>query len=191
VRIDAWVTPPAYTGRAPVYLTGDRHGTGADPHSANSNLTVRVSGGKADEKVVFRRKTATALEIAAEDSKTQPAATARTAEGGQPRPPIRQHPSDEAQENGALWSTAETWAFDVIPTRRRRSPSTALPKPTVNGALEIGFTAKDDYGVQEACRDRSRRQADPTRRRSIRLPEYRLDLPSRNARDAKGLTSRT
>jgi len=66
-----------------------------------------------------------------------------------------------------------------------------IPHPTGNGALEIGFAARDDYGIQDAWAeitplDKPEAGAHPL----YPLPEYRLDLPKRNAREAKGLTSR-
>ena len=74
-RIDAWVTPPAYTGKAPVFLTssaglqaaspaGGQTGDQADvqeearaPSSftvpENSELSLRVTGGSGEETLVF------------------------------------------------------------------------------------------------------------------------------------------
>ena len=53
MRIDAWITPPAYTGQAPVFLSGlgtqDENGVSVPQHS---KITVRISGGAADEKVL-------------------------------------------------------------------------------------------------------------------------------------------
>src|SRR5690606_18755122 len=50
-RIDAWVTPPAYTGKAPVFLTaqaeGERPGIVRVP--AGSEIAVRVAGGTGEE----------------------------------------------------------------------------------------------------------------------------------------------
>ena len=189
VRIDAWVTPPAYTGRAPVYLTAT--GTEQAPIRIPqmSNLTVRVSGGKADEKVVFKKEDGRTLEIAAaEDSKTHPVPTAP--QPGAPVPPSASTHLMKLEENGALLVNGRTWTFDVIPDKAPEIAFNGLPKPTVNGALEIGFTIKDDYGVQDAHAEIVPVETDPAATPLYPLPEYRLDVPRRNARDAKGLTSK-
>ena len=53
-RIDAWVTPPAYTGRAPIFLT-DGNEAGGDEAARhlqipeNSQLALRVTGGSGEE----------------------------------------------------------------------------------------------------------------------------------------------
>lgn len=66
-----------------------------------------------------------------------------------------------------------------------------LPKPTPNASLDIAFLASDDYGIAQAWAeikplDEQAKDARPL----YPLPEYRLDLPRRNAREAKGTTSR-
>ena len=54
-RIDAWITPPAYTGRAPIFLT---RAEGDVPQAlslpAGSEVTVRISGGKSPT-VTYRK----------------------------------------------------------------------------------------------------------------------------------------
>ncbi|KQV73406.1 hypothetical protein ASC90_07965 [Rhizobium sp. Root1220] len=192
VRIDAWVTPPAYTGRAPVYLTA----TGTEQTAIRipqlSNLTVRVSGGKAAEKVLFKREDGQAQEIAAQDDPKQ-----TDAQAGQPDGAAVANPALVAsthlmklEENGTLEVNGRTWTFNVIPDKAPEIAFNGIPKPTVNGALEIGFTIKDDYGVQEAHAEIVPVESDPTATPLYPLPDYRLDIPRRNARDAKGLTSK-
>src|SRR3954469_152669 len=46
-RIDAWVTPPAYTGRAPIFLTGDTAKAATTTYSVptGSVVTIRTGGG--------------------------------------------------------------------------------------------------------------------------------------------------
>ena len=55
---------------------------------------------------------------------------------------------------------------------------------------KISFIAKDDYGLQEAHAEIVPVEAQKDARPLYPLPEYRLDLPRRSARDAKGTTSR-
>ncbi|MBX5026800.1 TIGR02302 family protein [Rhizobium lentis] len=194
VRIDAWVTPPSYTGRAPVYLTADGSEQAPIGIPQFSGLTVRVSGGKTAEKVVFRKANGEAQDIAVQ-ADARPQQTLVTA-GDQPdaapasQAAIAQTHLMKLEENGTLEVNGRHWSFDVLPDKAPEIAFDGLPKPSVNGALEIGFTVKDDYGVQEAHAEIVPVETDPTATPLYPLPEYRLDIPRRNARDAKGVTSR-
>ncbi|QPB19323.1 TIGR02302 family protein [Rhizobium sp. 007] len=191
VRIDAWVTPPSYTSRAPVYLTA----TGTE-QAINipqfSNLTVRVSGGQTDEKVVFRKESGEVREIAAEAKANQQPGAAPQAKPQTPATPAlaAQTHLMKLEENGALLVNGRRWNFNVIPDKAPEIAFDGLPKPSVNGALEIGFTVKDDYGVQEARAEILPAQSDPEAKPLYPLPDFRLDIPRRNARDAKAVTSK-
>ncbi|MBX5014222.1 TIGR02302 family protein [Rhizobium lentis] len=194
VRIDAWITPPSYTGRAPVYLTADGSEQAPIGIPQFSGLTVRVSGGKTAEKVVFRKANGEAQDIAVQ-ADARPQQTLVTA-GDQPdaapasQAAIAQTHVMKLEENGTLEVNGRRWSFDVLPDKAPEIAFDGLPKPSVNGALEIGFTVKDDYGVQEAHAEIVPVETDPTATPLYPLPEYRLDIPRRNARDAKGVTSR-
>ncbi|OWV71682.1 hypothetical protein ATY77_13945 [Rhizobium sp. R634] len=195
VRIDAWVTPPSYTGRAPVYLTADGSEQAAIGIPQFSGLTVRVSGGKTAEKVVFRRANGEARDIPVQgDTKAQQAAAPAVEQPATGAPAnnalVAQTHVMKLEENGALEVNGRRWSFDVLPDKAPEIAFDGMPKPSVNGALEIGFTVKDDYGVQEAHAEIVPVEADPTATPLYPLPEYRLDIPRRNARDAKGVTSR-
>ncbi len=191
VRIDAWVTPPSYTSRAPVYLTA----TGTE-QAINvpqfSNLTVRVSGGQTDGKVVFRKESGEVREIAAEAKANQQPGAAPQAKPQAPATPAlaAQTHLMKLEENGALLVNGRRWNFNVIPDKAPEIAFDGLPKPSVNGALEIGFTVKDDYGVQEARAEILPAQSDPEAKPLYPLPDFRLDIPRRNARDAKAVTSK-
>ncbi|OWV67283.1 hypothetical protein ATY76_16420 [Rhizobium sp. R339] len=195
VRIDAWVTPPSYTGRAPVYLTADGSEQAAIGIPQFSGLTVRVSGGKTAEKVVFRRANGEARDIPVQADTKPPQAAAPAVEQPATGAPannalVAQTHVMKLEENGALEVNGRRWSFDVLPDKAPEIAFDGMPKPSVNGALEIGFTVKDDYGVQEAHAEIVPVEADPTATPLYPLPEYRLDIPRRNARDAKGVTSR-
>ncbi|MHC2300156.1 uncharacterized protein (TIGR02302 family) [Rhizobium mongolense] len=191
VRIDAWVTPPSYTSRAPVYLTA----TGTE-QAINipqfSNLTVRVSGGQTDEKVVFRKVSGEVREIAAEaKANQQPDAAPQAKPQASATPALAaQTHLMKLEENGALLVNGRRWNFNVIPDKAPEIAFDGLPRPSVNGALEIGFTVKDDYGVQEARAEILPAQSDPEAKPLYPLPDFRLDIPRRNARDAKAVTSK-
>ncbi|MBP1858903.1 uncharacterized protein (TIGR02302 family) [Rhizobium herbae] len=200
VRIDAWVTPPGYTGRAPVFLTG-RQGAEQTTGSAEplriprfSELTVRITSGGENASVTYLENgAAQPLVIPVQAAKPtkdgNPAETAATA--ADPAKPGSETHLMKITKDGALSVGGEQWAFTVIPDSVPDVGFDGIPRATVNGALEIGFAAKDDYGIQDAWAeivplDKQAADARPL----YPLPEYRLDLPKRNAREAKGLTSR-
>ena len=64
------------------------------------------------------------------------------------------------------------------------------PRRAINGALEIAFTAKDDYGLREAHAEIMPIEQQPGATPLYALPDYKLDLPRHNARDTKGVASR-
>jgi len=190
VRIDAWVTPPSYTGRAPIYLTANGTEQGPIRVPELSNLTVRVSGGKTAEKVVFRHENGEAQDIAPQKVAKQPATP--QAEGATATNVALSAATHlmKLEENGRLEVNGRIWSFDVISDKAPEIAFNGIPKPTVNGALEIGFIVKDDYGVQEARAEIVPVDSDPAATPLYPLPDFRLDIPRRNSRDAKGVTSK-
>ena len=64
-----------------------------------------------------------------------------------------------------------------------------IPHATVNGALELSFAAKDDYGVDEAHAEIAAVDADPDARPLYGPPDYKIEVPRRSRRDAKGIAS--
>jgi uncharacterized protein (TIGR02302 family) len=230
LRIDAWLTPPSYTGRAPVFLTGQQAQNNAGPVSIpqNSALTVRVTGGEGEEAVVYTTKaTGKAAALATEEAKAAAAkkAAAETAPGAASQPPATQTPATQTPatqtqaspppvvqtaqggsqtvaprtyamsvgESGKLSVNGQSWTFNVIPDRAPEIAFEGQPKRSVNGALEIGFKAKDDYGIREAhALIEPAGPQDPAAKPLYPLPEYRLDLPRQNrGQEVKGLTSRS
>lgn len=205
MRIDAWVTPPAYTGRAPLFLTGqpEAEQTGAEQAGVAgrdvlripqfSELTVRVTSGGTDMPVTYLENgAAQPLLIAAQAVKPSGAETTSAQAGA--RETAGQGSATHLMKitkDGMLSVGGQQWTFAVIPDAVPDIAFDGLPRATVNAALEIGFQAKDDYGLDEAWAeiiplDKQAAGARPL----YPLPEYRLDLPKRNAREAKGLTSR-
>lgn len=192
LRVDAWITPPSYTGRAPVYLTGNDAAQAAAikvPHL--SDLTVRVTGGSGDEKVLFSPEGKTdTVEIAATDE-AAPATKPDTDAAATPQVAAAATHTLKLTESGTLAINGRQWQFDVIPDTGPEIAFDGIPRRSANGALEIGFRGKDDYGIDSAYAE-----IEPVEKPAADalplypLPEYKLDLPRRNAREIKGLTSR-
>jgi uncharacterized protein (TIGR02302 family) len=195
VRIDAWVTPPAHTARAPVFLTGAAQPANGEIRIPQfSELTVRVTGGTGDEVVTYQAAgDAAASPIVIEpETAADAGADARVDTKEVVKSPLGvQTLRYKILKDGALSVDGRTWAFSVIPDRVPEIAFDGIPKKTVAAALEISFIAKDDYGLQEAFAEIVPMEEGAADARPLYpLPEYRLDLPRRSARDAKGTTSR-
>lgn len=202
LRIDAWLTPPSYTGRAPIFLTGGADGsTTGLSLPQHSQLTVRLTGGDGQEVVTYTptsqaepvalvsEEIAAAREKATDEAQQQQDARA----AGQPSSQLPQRRTYlmTLDGSGELAINGQTWTFDVIPDQPPEIAFDKQPRRAVNGALEIPFKGKDDYGIREAQAliepvDAPEADATPL----YPLPTFPLDLPRRSSDEVKGLTSR-
>ncbi len=195
VRIDAWVTPPVHTSRAPVFLTGnDRPQTDEATNDTIripqfSELTVRVTGGSGRETVNFQADGEAVTAIRPEEDKTagEKSVTPPAASNALPGARTMRY---TILKDGALDVAGRIWRFSVIPDRVPEIAFDGVPKQTVAAALEISFIAHDDYGLQEAHAEIVPLDEPKEAKPLYPPPDYRLDLPRRSAREAKGTTSR-
>lgn len=187
LRIDAWVTPPAYTGKAPVFLTN------RNPSDSQiirvpqfSTLTIRISGGKEKETVALTpagNGEMETLQPAGQEAANNPTETVALE--------ATRNYEREIDRNATVSVNGEKWDFEVIADTPPRIAFDGMPRRSVNGALEIGFTAGDDYGIREAkALIEPLETGDGAATPLYPLPDYRLDLPRQNGKDIKGLTSR-
>ncbi|RWM07221.1 TIGR02302 family protein [Mesorhizobium sp.] len=154
-RIDAWVTPPAYTGKPPLFLTADAN-QAAQTFSIpqGSDVSLRVTGGSGEETLSYADTSgnARAIEPAAPKG-VKPAAA-------QPAPPaaaqlkVRQF-SGKLNADGTLTLKSGEddlghWAFAIIPDKPPTIRYVGEPKRAVNGAIELNYQIDDDYGAASA-----------------------------------------
>ncbi|MCL6708655.1 TIGR02302 family protein [Pseudomonas sp. R2.Fl] len=196
-RIDAWITPPAYTNRAPVFLTGRNTTEPATVSSVPqfSQVTVRISGGEGSELVRFVKAGGEAVDLAA-DGEAQgtaatPAPAATTQAAVQPAAAAARTFNFKIESDGVLQAADREWTVSVIPDKAPEIAFDGMPRRAVNGALEIAFVARDDYGLQQAhAIIEPAGEPDPEATPLYPLPEYKLDLPRHNARETKSVSSR-
>lgn len=175
-RLDAWISPPAYTGRPPVLLTADMTGPIEVPE--NSAFILR-----SDREGI-------AVHFAPEGSdSTEPLVPPADGPGGEF--------GRELTGNGTMVVTADgdvlhRWPLTVIDDR---PPTIALSEPpsvAPTGALQLLYEIGDDYGVTRAearfvpAEGTVRAGAKPL----IPPPDIDLTLPVVGAREAKGRTLR-
>ncbi len=179
-RLDAWVSPPSYTGRPPVILPGLKPGEPAMAAAVSvpvgSELIVRASG-KARFEIVVNGGLAPVAE------RQQPVAAGtdehRYTITGRGTVAIRGIANDDI-----------AWAFNAVPDRAPVVALTKDPEPQVRGALQLTYRLEDDYGVVDA-RARFALAPQPGGEAARRLydpPEFSLVLPQMRTRNGVGTT---
>lgn len=184
-RIDAWVTPPPYTGRAPIFLTAEGNsGTQIFQVPAGSDYSVRITGG-ARETLEFMSEADT-VEIVPEGGFLPEEA---------PPPPSRQFAGKLAQDGVLALRNGEqtvlNWSFQVIPDTAPEIRFSDDPKRALNGTLELQYEVEDDYGATAgAALFAYRGDQAPDARPLYEAPEMPLTLPRRGGRDITAETNR-
>jgi uncharacterized protein (TIGR02302 family) len=138
-RIDAWVTPPNYTGRPPVLLPGIRTGepvkqVGTIPVPAGSVLVIRASG--------------TPLDLAADGLTEGGADSGSRAPAGSEERRFTINAAGSVTLRGL--GRDVTWSFSAIPDRPPTIELTKNPEPQARGSLLLAYRLEDDYGVTQA-----------------------------------------
>jgi uncharacterized protein (TIGR02302 family) len=196
VRVDAWVTPPLYTGRPPVILSAANKEAVALPASgplavpAGSTLIVRSSGGSLDVVISGGLKEVAPTEAAPKGTSEKHFTIASDGTAH-----VRA-PSGQPQ-----------WAFAATPDH---PPTIALakdPERQARGALQLSYKLEDDYGVtgaeakfaaraadakdgakdaaaKDAAKDGSKDAARPL----FQPPQFALALPNARTRNGVGQT---
>jgi uncharacterized protein (TIGR02302 family) len=192
IRVDAWVTPPLYTGKPPVILSAANKEAAALPASgplavpAGSTLIVRSSGGSLDVVVSGGLKEVAPTEATPKGTNekhftiTSDGTAHVRAPSGQPQ-----------------------WAFAATPDR---APTIALakdPERQARGALQLSYKIEDDYGVTGAEAQIGLRAADAkdagkdgtkdgdtkaAARPLFQPPQFPLVLPNARTRNGVGQT---
>jgi uncharacterized protein (TIGR02302 family) len=196
VRVDAWVTPPIYTGKPPIILSAANKeaaipATGPLPVPAGSTLIVRSSGGTLDVVAGGGVTEAVPAEQAPKGTNEKHFTIA-----GDGTAHVRA-PSGQPQ-----------WKFTAVPDR---APMIALakdPERQARGSLQMSYKIEDDYGVTEAQAHFAARPADAPKgtqdkgtqekgtqekgtaeaRPLFAAPQFPLVLPNARTRNGVGQT---
>jgi uncharacterized protein (TIGR02302 family) len=183
-RIDAWVTPPNYTGRPPVMLAGLRPGETAQASApvavpAGSELVIRSSG-----NVHFDVERKGGLEAVPLDVHM-----ALPAGSEERRFLIR---SDGSATLHGVGSGELAWTFTAIPDRAPKIELIGEPERQARGALRIDYRVEDDYGVVQAHADFALKDDDtPAGAHPLfKAPEFPLNLPQARTRSGAAQTTR-
>ncbi|WP_353644528.1 TIGR02302 family protein [Mesorhizobium sp. WSM2239] len=182
-RIDAWVTPPSYTGKAPLFLTADA-GRAQGPVTVpeGSDLTLRVTGGPGDEALIFTDAVGNVREIAPAGAPAAdaPKPAAAGVNAGAPRQFAAKLASDGVLALRSGEDELESWAFAVIPDRAPVIRFSDEPKRAVNGTFELHYEIEDDYGAASAKAEFALTEKPAEGARPLyKAPEMPLAIPRR------------
>ena len=183
-RIDAWVSPPTYTGKPPVILPGLRAGepipaTTAMSVPAGSTLVIRATG-----QVQLNVVTSGGLEAPKSDAQKAPS-------NGTEERRFVINEAGSASVRG-IASSDVTWQFTAIPDK---PPTIALakdPEGQARGTLQLNYKLEDDYGVVGAQAKFKLLKSDGTNGQPPRAlfdaPDVTLALPQARTRNGVGQT---
>jgi len=182
IRVDAWVNPPAYTGKPPIILSAANKEaavlpvSGQLPVPVGSTLMVRSSGGT--------------LDVIAGGGVTETA-------------PAEQAPKGTNEKHftiagdGTVHVRAPSgqppWKFSAVPDRPPTISLAKDPQRQARGSLQLAYKIEDDYGVTEAHARFTAHPADaaqngPTARPLFTPPQFALVLPNARTRNGIGQT---
>ncbi|PKQ08177.1 MAG: TIGR02302 family protein [Alphaproteobacteria bacterium HGW-Alphaproteobacteria-12] len=186
-NIEAWITPPPYTGKPPLYLERNTEAEAAKmPDLAvpqDSTLSIRVHG----------LKNAPVLESHGE-ARGKPEALATVSEGNYAIDANLSGTTDLALTEGGRIIRA--WHIRVQPDEAPQIELTGPIGKSASDALRFTYKVSDDYGVVSAdariALDRTELPKDeesaPTPQPRVTAPDIALSLPERRPRSATGAT---
>lgn len=195
-RIDAWVTPPAYTGKPPIFLTADANQATPTFHvPEGSEVSLRVTGGSGEETLAYADKEGNARAI---DPSSQQAASAKPAASPAPSSSpskIRQFIGKLTGDGTLTLKSGEDqlgrWAFAVVPDKPPQIRFVGEPKRAANGAFELNYQIDDDYGAANAKAVFALGDPQvPGARPLYGPPEMPLTLPRRGGKSNAAKTSK-
>jgi uncharacterized protein (TIGR02302 family) len=138
IRVDAWVTPPLYTGKPPIILSAANKEAalpGAEPLPvpAGSTLIVRSSGGS--------------LDVVGGGGVTEAVPTEQAPQGTNER---HFTIAGDGTAHVRAPSGQPQWKFTAIPDRAPTISLAKDPERQARGSLQLSYKIEDDYGVTEA-----------------------------------------
>lgn len=186
-RIDAWVTPPAYTGRPPIFLTGEAAKPPGTAYSVPIGSVVTVRTGGTHDLAVMQ----------SDGGRTGPVAPTapKQAAASDAAAPLEHQVTLERAASVTIEKSGHQiagWDFKVEPDSPPQIALNGDPHAEASGALALAYTLHDDYGVV-AARGEITPLSDPTSgdaRPLYDAPSLPLSLPQLRVRNGTGQTVR-
>jgi uncharacterized protein (TIGR02302 family) len=206
-RLDAWVTPPAYTGRPPLMLADGANPIGAALEKGEVNapkaqdvpersvVIVRASGLGSTELM---------LKIPGAEPGKSERIVAETKSGGQDVQELRYEVRLPVTIRVLAGNTElASWPLNIIPDEKPKIAFAGKLTQTPRGSMKLTYKVEDDYGVAAAevkLEKLPQKAADPAhawarpkpltgpRPPLVRPPQLLLKLPQANAKSGEAST---
>jgi uncharacterized protein (TIGR02302 family) len=205
-RLDAWITPPLYTGKPPIMVAdGSRQKTeGEQPQTRftvpeQSELTVRVNHADA-ARFSLRIVPGESGEVPLPVETVDRLVTASIAKGKENTAEFKEKLTTAAEvellDNGV---TVARWSVDIVEDTPPVITLTEAPSEAQRGSLRFKYSVQDDYGVLSAqaviarAEDEDADEDSPRPAHVQRLgqaPSIPLTLPRANTKQGDGQTYR-
>ncbi|WOR14172.1 DUF4175 family protein [Hyphomonas sp. FCG-A18] len=143
IRIEAWITPPDYSGRAPIFLDRDEN-TLEVP--AGSVVTVRAQAPSAPKLRLDGQRRETLPFAATPDGAFEVTATLKT----------------NTTLSVRWWGERQSWTIRTAPDNPPKTLFVSMPTLGENDETEFTWAIEDDYGVAK-LELAIRPESDPTR----------------------------
>jgi len=198
-RIDAWVNPPTYTGKALVILAGLRPGEPTPPAANPSAPALSVPAGST---LVIRATGDVHLDVVVTGGLADPTAAAPDAKSAPPSNAAKGTEERRFTINDAGSATVRgigpsdvTWQFTAIPDRPPTIALTKDPEVQARGNLQLSYKMEDDYGVVDAratfkLKSGAESGGKSSPRTLFETPELPLALPQARTRNGVGQTTK-
>jgi uncharacterized protein (TIGR02302 family) len=181
LAVEVWITPPAYTGAAPVLLSNGS--AAADPGPAaegaagepvavpfGSKLLAQVSGVRSKPRLLLGEEEIEFAALAGGRGRAGAYRVETTITGG------------ARLEISTRLRTLAEWPLRVVPDEPPAVAFEKAPQPVGNGVTQIAFTTADDHGVRavvaEIRRDTGAAQPDDADGEEEDVLGVDLDLPA-------------
>jgi uncharacterized protein (TIGR02302 family) len=191
-RIDAWVTPPTYTSRPPIFLTGDAAKAPGTEYSVPTGSLVTVrTGGTRDLNVVSSN--------AEGDTAIAPmeSATTATRNRSEDATPPLEHQITLSEAGNVVVKKGDRevagWRFVVEPDNPPEIALLESPETMTSGALRLSYSLLDDFGVISGMAEvgpAEQGDIDTAARPLFDAPTFPLSLPQLRTRSGNGETTR-
>ncbi|WP_162265090.1 TIGR02302 family protein [Polycladidibacter stylochi] len=143
-RIDAWISPPAYTGEAPIILTGET-ASFRDPAAH-----IRVPELSLFEVKVYSQEQYQLEFIASKTGSSTPLPPKNAPDTKQNKNwsvPLKSNGTLTLSQNG---HPIYSWLLEVKEDSAPEIYLTKTPEPQLSGSLKLTYFIKDDYALDEA-----------------------------------------
>jgi uncharacterized protein (TIGR02302 family) len=174
-RIDAWVTPPDYTGRPPIMLSGLRPGQSAQEQAAAQDQERAPISVPTGSQLVVRATGDVGVDVTTTGGLVSATANSKA-------PPVPNGTKEhrlviKGDGTAALRAAGNNlvWTFKAIPDRAPKIALLKAPEPQASGSLRLDYKIDDDYGAVDA--KATFRPADQEKSKSSGKPAHPLYGP--------------